>query len=133
MPPRLLQFEGHLDHAGIEHGERDAGVLVANVVAATEGGGGIEVAQDQAVGAVGHDAQEFAGATKHEVATRRIEFSENALEKIMVELEVIRRAEVLLELAFAIVTFASADENRVLEFKRIRGGAIDLAAEPLDF
>ena len=104
-------------------------MLLADVLAELEGGCGIKIADHEAVTAVGHDAEEFAVFAEHEVAARGIKFAKQAFEEAVVELDVFGRGQIDLKAAFAVITFACADQNGVLEFKGVGRSAIDFRAQ----
>jgi len=124
-----LEFEGELIDAHVEEGKGAAGVLVADIGAETDSGGGVQALDPKAVSAVGHDPEKFAGFAEDKVAAGWIEFSEQALEKIVVQLEIIRRGEVNLKSAFAIISFFGSNQDGVLKFEGIAREPIDFAAK----
>ena len=65
-------------------------MLVAGVHSKTDCSGGIEIAQHHAVGAVGHNTEQFSGFAENEVAARWIKFSEQAPQDTAVQFHVIR-------------------------------------------
>ena len=75
--------------------------------------------QHQTVGAVGHDPQQLTGPAENQVAARGIEFSEQPLQKVAVQLDVGRRVQVNLEAALAVIVPLRTDHHRILEFIRV--------------
>ena len=128
---RLLQFGGHLLDHGIQGGEGVAGVLTAHVGAKVEGGRGVEILDEQTIRVVDHDAEQVAHLAEDEVAARGIEFAEHSLQDAAVQFHIGWRAEINLEPAFAIIAFARADQDRILEFERRVRDLIDFRPQLL--
>jgi len=59
--------------------------------------------QHQTVGAVGHDPQQLSGPAENQVAARGIEFSEQPLQKVAVQFDVLRQVQFYLEAALTVV------------------------------
>src|SRR5437773_167625 len=76
----LLQFRWHLEDAVVKLGEHLARLLAGDFVAEHDGARGRNSVQHRAVFAVHHDAQQFAGPGKDEVAAGGVEFAEKTLD-----------------------------------------------------
>ena len=129
----LLQFGRQPGDQRIKPCQRRPGLLVAHILGELERRRRIEVLDHHAVGAVRHDAEQLAGPAEHQVAARRIELAEQPLEGVAVHLDVERRGQINLELAFPVIALLRPDQHRILELVGVRRGAINLAAELAGF
>ena len=109
--------------------QRPARVPLAQVFIERNGRGGGNIADRQAIKVVDHQAQQFASAAEHQVAARRVELPEQPAQQAAIQFDVVRRVQINLEIAFAVIARIRADQHGVLKFIRIEWNVVNLAAK----